>query len=69
MMREKWSVAFEKQYVLSARDYEWRAALQFTLLTFPSNPIFGIGADTDAKKHTEPQTYMFDGLKVKDVID
>ena len=65
----QWSLAFEKQYVLSARDYEWRAALQFTLLTFPSNPIFGIGADTDAKKHTEPQTYMFDGLKVKDVID
>lgn len=51
--------------ILSARDYEWRAALQFTLLTFPSNPIFGIGADTDAKKHTEPQTYMFGWVKSK----
>lgn len=61
----QWSLAFEKEYVLSARDYEWRAALQFTLLTFPSNPIFGIGADTDAKKHTDPQTYLFDGLKVE----
>lgn len=65
----QWSLAFEKEYVLSAKDYEWRAALQFTLLTFPSKPIFGIGADTDAKKHTEPQTYMFDGLEVEKIID
>lgn len=65
----QWSVAFEKKYVLSARDYEWRTALQFTLLTFPENPIFGLGADTDTNKQTTPQTYMFDGLKVKDVID
>ncbi len=65
----QWSVAFEKEYVLSARDYEWRAALQFTLLTFPSNPIFGIGADTDVNKKIKPETYMFDGLKVEDIID
>lgn len=65
----QWSVAFEKEYVLSARDYEWRAALQFTLLTFPANPIFGFGAETDAKQHTDPQLYMFDGLKVEKVID
>lgn len=65
----QWSVAFEKEYVLSARDYEWRAALQFTLLTFPSNPIFGLGAETDAYKKTDPKTYMFDGLKVEDIID
>lgn len=65
----QWSLAFEKEYVLSARDYEWRVALQFTLLTFPSNPIFGIGADTDADKKTTPETYLFDGLKVEDVID
>lgn len=65
----QWSVAFEKEYVLSARDYEWRAALQFTLLTFPSNPIFGIGADTGVDKKTKPETYMFDGLKVEDIVD
>lgn len=65
----QWSLAFEKEYVLSARDYEWRAALQFTLLTFPTNPIFGFGADTDADKKTSPETYLFDGLKVEDVID
>lgn len=65
----QWSVAFEKEYVLSARDYEWRAALQFTLLTFPSNPIFGIGTDTGADKKTKPETYMFDGLKVEDIVD
>ncbi|WP_349763562.1 hypothetical protein [Fusobacterium sp. SYSU M8D902] len=65
----QWSLAFEKEYVLSARDYEWRAALQFTLLTFPSNPIFGIGADTGVDKKTKPETYMFDGLKVEDIVD
>lgn len=65
----QWSLAFEKEYVASARDYEWRAALQFTLLTFPSNPIFGLGADTDVKKHTNPETYLFNGLKVEKVID
>lgn len=65
----QWSLAFEKEYVLSAGDYEWRAALQFTLLTFPTNPIFGFGADTDADKKTSPETYLFDGLKVEDVID
>lgn len=65
----QWAVAFEKEYVLSAKDYQWKAALQFTLLTFPENPLFGIGADTGADKKTTPQTYLFDGLKVDDVID
>lgn len=65
----QWSIAFGKEYVLSARDYQWKAALQFTLLTFPENPLFGIGADTSATKKTRPQTYLFDGLKVDNVID
>ena len=65
----QWSVAFEKQYVLSARDYEWRAALQFTLLTFPENPIFGLGANTDTSNKTKPKTYLFDGIKVNKVLD
>lgn len=65
----QWAVAFEKQYVLSARDYEWRAALQFTLLTFPENPIFGLGAKTNTSKQTKPDTYLFDGIKVDKILD
>lgn len=65
----QWSVAFEKQYVLSARDYEWRTALQFTLLTFPENPLFGIGAKTNTSNQTRPDTYLFNGIKVDKVLD
>ena len=67
----QWSVAFEKEYVQSTRDYEWKAALQFTLLTFPENPIFGLGANRDSGENakTNPKTYLFNGLKVNKVID
>ena len=65
----EWAVAYEREYDLGTRDYEWRVALQFTLLAFPDKPIFGLGADTDAKKKTSPQTYLFDGLKPQDIVD
>lgn len=65
----EWAVAFEREYDLGTRDYEWRAALQFTLLAFPDKPIFGLGADTDAAKKTSPATYLFDGLTPEDIID
>lgn len=62
-------MAYEREYDLGTRDYEWRVSLQFTLLAFPDKPIFGLGADTDAKKKTTPQTYLFDGLKPQDIVD
>ena len=65
----EWAVAYEREYDLGTRDYEWRVSLQFTLLAFPDKPIFGLGADTDAKKKTTPQTYLFDGLKPQDIVD
>lgn len=65
----QWAIAYEQEYDLGTRDYEWRAALQFTLLAFPDKPIFGLGATTGADKKTNPDTYLFDGLKPEDVID
>ncbi|MEE0138435.1 hypothetical protein [Fusobacterium ulcerans] len=65
----EWAVAYEREYAYSTQDYEWRVALQFTLLAFPDKPIFGLGADTDAKQKTSPQTYLFDGLKPQDIVD
>ena len=65
----QWAVAYEQEYDLGTRDYEWRAALQFTLLAFPDKPIFGLGAETGADKKTNPQTHLFDGLKPEKIID
>lgn len=65
----EWSVGFLREYDYGTKDYEWRAALQFTLLTFPDKPIFGLGANRDAgpEAKTSPQTYLFDGIKASDV--
>lgn len=65
----EWSVGFLREYDYSTRDYEWRAALQFTLLTFPDKPIFGLGAkrDSGVNAKTSPSTYLFDGVKASDV--
>lgn len=65
----QWSVAFERRYVPCARNYEWKTSLQFTLLTFPERPLFGLGTSTKTNKHTSPKSYLLDGLKVKKVID
>lgn len=61
----QWSVAVEKKYVLAAKDYEWRTAVQFKLLTFPNQNIFGAGTHTKTNKHTSEKLYLFDGLDVE----
>lgn len=65
----EWSVGFLREYNYGNRDYEWRAALQFTLLTFPDRPIFGAGANrgTGSGNGLSPEIYLFDGVKASDV--
>ncbi len=68
----EWSVAYIREYSLETRDYEWKAALQFTLLTFPNNTIFSIGAkenrgDKDSK--IKPDGDIFGGIGVDDLKD
>ena len=68
----EWSVAFLKEYSVSKKDYEWQAALQFKLLTFPDVNIFGIGANRKGWKEdrkTNPSASLFDGIKIKDYMD
>ncbi|MDR1831300.1 MAG: hypothetical protein LBQ97_01030 [Fusobacteriaceae bacterium] len=65
----QWSVAYETGYNSAAKDYEWKVALQFKLLTFPGNPILGIGADKGAKGKVSPKATLFDGIKPEHVLD
>lgn len=55
----EWAVSYENKYRASTRDYEWRAGIHFTLLTFPNNSVFGFGANTKSKS-TRPTGYLFD---------
>ena len=63
----EWAIAYERDYSYRTKDYEWKTAIQFKLLTFPTNNIFGIGASTDTDKKTSPDTYLFNGIKIDDI--
>lgn len=65
----EWAVAYERSYSYNTRDYEWQAAIQFKLLTFPSMNIFGLGASADTQGKVSPDTYLFSGMKIKDIDD
>lgn len=56
----EWAVSFENKYSASTRNYEWRAGVHFTLLTFPNNSIFGFGAKDSGSGRTRPDGYLFD---------
>jgi hypothetical protein len=62
----EWAVAMTREYVSTSDEYEWEIAVQFTLLTFPDMPIFGLGAENDGEK-TSSQTYLLDGVNVEDI--
>lgn len=63
----EWSMVYERAYSLTARDYEWRVGLQFTLLTFPDNSIFGIGAKKSSNK-TKVKTEFMESIKIKNIV-
>lgn len=63
----EWAIAYERDYSYRTKDYEWSVALQFRLLTFPKNNIFGIGASVNKKNKVSPDTYLFDGIKIDEI--
>ena len=56
----EWAVSFENKYSATTKNYEWRAGLHFTLLTFPNNSIFGFGAKDNGSGRTRPDSYLLD---------
>ena len=57
----EWAVSYENRYKTSSKDYEWRVGVHFTLLTFPNNGLFGIGAkNRGGTASTKPDGYLLD---------
>jgi len=57
----EWAISYENRYKTSSKDYEWRVGVHFTLLTFPNNSLFGIGAkNSGGNKSTKPDGYLLD---------
>lgn len=63
----EWSVAYIREYSLATKDYEWKTALQFTLLTFPDKTIFSLGGKGGSDKDTRPAPHLFSGIKINDM--
>jgi hypothetical protein len=59
----EWAVGYIKEFDRTEDRYEDSFAIQFTLLTFPENPIFGIGYK-DENRHVSPQLWFGSGLEV-----
>jgi len=57
----EWAVSYENRYKTSSKDYEWRIGVHFTLLTFPNDSLFGIGAkNRGGTAPTKPDGYLLD---------
>ncbi len=57
----EWAISYENRYKTSSKDYEWRVGVHFTLLTFPNNGLFGIGAkNRGGTAPTKPDGYLLD---------
>ena len=57
----EWAVSYENRYKSSSKDYEWRAGIHFTLLTFPNNSLFGVGGkNASGNATTRPDWYFLD---------
>ncbi|MDY4011707.1 MAG: hypothetical protein SOY60_08570 [Fusobacterium gastrosuis] len=56
----EWAVSYENKYSASTKNYEWRAGIHFTLLTFPNNSVFGLGAKDSGSRKTRPDGYLLD---------
>ena len=61
----EWSIGYTKDYNRKNKDYEDRFAVQFTLLTFPSNPLFGIGYKDKSGSMT-PNVWLGSGVELDD---
>lgn len=56
----EWGISYENKYNPSTRNYEWRAGVHFTLLTFPNDSLFGFGTKDNGSRVTRPDGYIFD---------
>ena len=67
----EWSIAYMREYSIATRDYEWKTALQFTLLTFPDKRLFGLGAKGGSAEgeQTKPDVHIFSGIEIEDELD
>jgi hypothetical protein len=61
----EWAIGYTKDYDSSEDTYEDRLAIQFTLLTFPSNPLMGIGY-TDDNRSMSPKLWSGSGVEIED---
>ncbi len=59
----EWSVGYTKDYDRTTKSYDDRLAVQFTLLTFPENPLFGIGYK-DKNGSMTPNLWLGSGVEV-----
>jgi len=59
----EWSVGYTKDYDRRTGSYDDRLAVQFTLLTFPENPLFGIGYK-DKNGSMTPNLWLGSGVEV-----
>ncbi|MGB6128736.1 MAG: hypothetical protein WBG30_08300 [Psychrilyobacter sp.] len=59
----EWSVGYTKDYDRRTGSYDDRLAVQFTLLTFPENPLFGIGYK-DKDGSMTPNLWLGSGVEV-----
>ena len=64
----EWAIGYTKDYDRSTKSYDDRLAIQFTLLTFPENPLFGIGYK-DKNGSMTPNLWFGSGVKVDDPED
>lgn len=59
----EWSIGYTKDYDRTTKSYDDRFAIQFTLLTFPDNPLFGIGYK-DKDGSVSPNLWLGNGVEV-----
>lgn len=56
----EWAISYENKYSASTKNYEWRAGIHFTLLTFPNSSVFGFGAKDNGNRSVNPIGYLLD---------
>jgi len=61
----EWAIGYTKEYDSSDDTYEDRLAIQFTLLTFPNNPLVGIGYKDD-NRSMSPKLWSGSGVEIED---
>ena len=62
----EWSLGYSKDYDSTTESYDDSLALQFTLLTFPKNSIFGVGyKDNDGSM--SPNLWLGSGVEVDEL--